>query len=274
MTQLYDRQFPHQERASAPVSKTVKCRRAIKGSVTVEAALTLPLFLFAVLSLIYLLEIQAIHLTILHAAQGAAKCAAEDIAIVQILNPIKLKADLINLAGADRLERSIIQGGSSGVRCWRSWYEAGDGIIHMEVDYRVRLPFPGFTNTGMRCNQDFTVKAWTGYESRGTESSDDQIVYVTERGTVYHTNYQCRYLQLSIRFVPYSGVADLRNADGGRYHACRSCVNGGASAGVYITDYGDRYHTSLNCRGLKRTVHSVKKRECIGMSACGKCSDS
>ena len=80
------------ERASASDSKT-----RIKGSVTVESALTIPLFLFAVMCLVYLLEIQAIRFSIGTAAHGAAKIAAEDAAIHPFFNPVKFQADLVNL---------------------------------------------------------------------------------------------------------------------------------------------------------------------------------
>ena len=81
------------ERASASDSKT-----RIKGSVTVESALTIPLFLFAIMCLVYLLEIQAIRFSIGTAAHGAAKIAAEDAAIHPFFNPVKFQADLVNLA--------------------------------------------------------------------------------------------------------------------------------------------------------------------------------
>ena len=266
MTRFYNTPYTHQERASAPGSK-----KKLQGSVTIEAALALPLFLFAVLSLIYILEIQAVRLSVSIAAQGAAKIAAEDMAVQPVFNPIQFQSDLVHLIGAERLERSIVEGGSSGINCYRTWYESGSDVIHVELAYKVRLPFPEFTHAGMKCKESFRVRAWTGYENSGMESDDDRIVYVTEKGSVYHTNYQCSYLQLSIRFVPYSGVENLRNENGGKYYACEHCVHGGASAGVYITDYGNKYHNSLNCSGLKRTIYSVKKGECHGMSACSKC---
>lgn len=254
------------ERASASDSKT-----RIKGSVTVESALTIPLFLFAVMCLVYLLEIQAIRFSIGTAAHGAAKIAAEDAAIHPFFNPVKFQADLVNLAEAERLDRSIISGGSSGIRCWATYYDSNDEVLHIKVSYKLQLPFPEYTGIRLKQEHEFQVKAWTGYADQNEAEGEESIVYITETGIVYHTDYRCSYLQLSVQFVPAASVEDLRNESGGIYHACDKCVHGESMAGVYITNYGTKYHNSLNCSGLKRSIRAVKKSEVAGMGACNKC---
>lgn len=251
-----------QKQASAPDPK---------GSMTVEAALTIPIFLFAVLCLVYLLEIQAIRISVHSAAQGAAKNAAEDIVTVPVLNLFKMKSDMVSLIGADRLDRSIIEGGRSGISCLGSWYQSGTGEIHVYVSYKIQLPFPGFMNMKARQKDEFIVKAWTGYEKPDMKDADGQIVYITDTGSVYHTNYQCSYLQLSIQFLPSSGLSGLRNLSGGKYRPCEKCVHGSAMAGVYITNSGNRYHNSLNCSGLKRSIRAVPKSKVSGRGACSRC---
>lgn len=252
------------EQASGPGSK---------GSMTVEAALTIPVFLFAVLCLIYLLEVQAIRISVHSAAQGAAKNAAEDIVTIPVLNLFKFKSDMVKMIGSERLEGSIIEGGKSGISCLGSIYYPSTGEIHVYVSYKIRLPFPGFTHIGVRQRDRFTVKAWTGYQKPDVEEEDGQIVYVTDTGTVYHTNYQCSYLQLSIRFLPSTGLSGIRNLGGARYRSCEKCVHGSAMAGVYVTDSGNRYHNSLNCSGLKRSIRAVKKSKVYGKAPCSRCGD-
>lgn len=256
----------HSDREQASMSGS-------KGSITVEAALTIPIFLFAVLCLVYLLEIRAIRISIHSAAQGAAKNAAEDIVTIPVLNLFKMKSDMVSLIGADRLDRSIIEGGHSGISCLGSWYQSKTGEIHVRVNYKIELPFPGFLNLKARQKDEFIVKAWTGYEKPDMkDDDDDQIVYITDTGTVYHTNYQCTYLQLSIRFIPSSGLSGLRNLGGARYRACGKCVSGSPMAGIYVTDNGYRYHNSLNCSGLKRSIRAVKKSKVLGKGACSRCA--
>ena len=74
---------PDKERASVPETR---------ASVTIEASFAIPMFLFAVLCLICMIEIQSIKISIAGAAQGAAKKASEQTALVPVLNSIKLKS--------------------------------------------------------------------------------------------------------------------------------------------------------------------------------------
>lgn len=243
-----------------------------RGSLTVEAALVIPIFLFAVLCLVYLLEIQAIGFSIKSASQEAAKQAAAEMALLPVLNTYGLQQDIVDSVGSERLDRSIVDGGSSGIHCWTSYYNTVTEEIVVKVNYTVKLPVPQFLNLGMKQKVEFNVKAWTGYASQSL-SEEDEVVYVTNNGIVYHTDYQCSYLQLSITFIPSSLLVDVRNESGGIYHACEDCVHGEAMAGVYITDYGTKYHNSLSCSGLKRSIRAVKKSEVAGLGGCVKCTN-
>lgn len=254
------------ERASAP-----KITKKQNGSITIEAAFAVPLFLFAALCLIWMVEMQSIKIGIKQASYSAAKSAAEDTAIIPVLNTVKLKSDIIRLLGKERIERSIIADGSEGISCWKSYLSAVTGEMNIHVEYEVQIPIPLFGNPSAKMEETFKIHGWTGY-SKKDKNEDSEIVYVTEKQSVYHENYHCSYLQLSIRFVPYDHLEEIRNESGGRYHACEKCVYGDASAGIYITENGSKYHNSLNCSGLKRTIRAVRKTEVQGLGGCSRCS--
>ena len=251
------------ERASAPGIG--------KGSVTVEASVGIPLFLFAAVCLIWMIEIQSLRISIIGAAQSAAKSSSEQTALVPVLNSIKLRSDIVDLIGEERLENSIIKGGSSGISCWKSYVLPSTGEMNIVVEYEVKLPIPLFGNPSAEFREEIRMSAWTGYEDRNRNGEDSKIVYVTEHGTVYHEDPQCTYLQLSVSFIPYTEVERMRNESGGKYYGCEKCVFGTAMTGVYITDHGNRYHNSLNCSGLKRTIYAVPLSEAVGKGACSKC---
>ena len=262
-------------------AKKTKClpfKRAVLhtsgGSLTVEAAIAVPFFLFAALCLIYLLEIHAIKTTIRMSAHAAAKQTAEQMAIAPDAGAWMFQSKLIKAAGKERLDRSMIQGGSAGVICGKTHVNRKNQV-EVEVDYSLKIPFPGFSQISIPCKEIFLVKGWTGYENeRNTQDPDgEKIVYITDTASVYHMKYNCTYLKLSIHYIAAKDLTGVRNDSGGKYRACEKCIAfSSAVGGYYITEYGEKYHSSLSCSGLKRTIYAVPLEEVKGKGGCSKCT--
>lgn len=252
----------HNERASAFLPA--------KAAITVEASIAVPLFFLGVVCLIYLLEMMAVQTAVRSGLQYAAKRMAQEAYDQPLLMPSRIENDIVKAIGPERLERSIVEGGSGGIDCSGSRMSGRTGIAQLQAVYEIRIPVPVFSVPTVACTESMRVKAWTGYEKEGIGDSDSQTVYITDTGIVYHKDYHCAYLDLSIRMVQAEDIEGHRNQGGGRYHACERC-GGGGGKGVYITDYGDRYHSSLSCSGLKRTVYAVPLSEAAGKGACSKC---
>ena len=208
--------------ASTRLEKLFRNKR--KGSVTVEAAATVPLFFLAVVTLLYLLEMMAVHTAVRSSLQYAGKQAAKDTCITQMLMPSKVERDVVYAIGETRMERSIIAGGSSGMDCSASRMSVRTGIGTLNAEYQVKIPVPVFGIRPVKCRETMKIKAWSGYEKEGLSDMGNDTVYVTENGLVYHKDYHCSYLDLSIRMTHMGTVSDLRNESGGRYYPCEHCM--------------------------------------------------
>lgn len=266
--------------------RNVSLFSSFRGSITVETALVLPLFFFfciqflSVLCLFGLHSVltAALHQEVLELSLQAYTCEQAGIdtesMLLHVLGEAYLKKKIIEYAGEEYLDASMIEGGKGGIRIqFEKQQEKGQDVVDVTLSYRIRPYFGimGFQDFSMsnRCQ----VKAWTGYvqpvEDRDG-SNEDELVYITENGSVYHKSRQCSYLNLSIQEVNTSQLEMLRNADGGKYYACERC-RGGKQEIVFLTEDGTRYHTSLMCSGLKRTIYVVRRSEAGGRSACSRC---
>lgn len=249
---------------------SVSTRR--KGSITVEAAMAVPLFFFATLALVFLLEMLSVQTSVRSGLQEAGKKLATRAVEIQAVIPSELEREVVNSIGVKRLEQSIVDGGSSGIDCSGSYLSPLTGIGEIQASYQVRIPVPVFRIAPIFYKETMRIKAWTGYEAGGFGEEDDELVYVTDTGMVYHKNPHCTHLDFSIHVAAASDLESLRNDNGGKYHACEKCVHGGSPGGnVYITNQGDKYHSSLSCSGLKRTVYTARISEVPGKRACSKC---
>lgn len=121
-------------------------------------------FLFALVCLIYLLELMAIGTAVRSGLQYAGKQAAKEAYAAPLLQPSSLEADVVESIGAYRLERSLIEGGSGGIHCDSSWMSMGTGIGQITASYQVRIPIPIFSLPLIEYEETMRIKGWTGYE--------------------------------------------------------------------------------------------------------------
>jgi Flp pilus assembly protein TadG len=165
------------------------------------------------------------------------------------------------------LPNTYIKGGSKAVSLLGSTYE--NNYVTLKATYTMKVPIEFFGWKGFVVAQGSKVHKWIGDRDDG-EKTD--YVYVTERGTVYHRDRKCNYLDLSIQTVNMSAVSSKRNKNGNIYYACSDCAAGKTVTGnVYITNYGTCYHTKASCSGLKRTIYLIPVTEAGSKRACSKC---
>ena len=79
----------------------------------------------------------------------------------------QLEKEVVEGIGADRLERSIVEGGSAGIDCSHSQMSIRTGIANLQAEYRIRVPIPMFSIPTITCGVELKIKVWTGYEKEG-----------------------------------------------------------------------------------------------------------
>ena len=240
------------------------------GSVTIETALVAPIFFLAVLSIVYLLEIMSVQTVMKSALQSAAKEVAEETYGNTFVIARSLEKRIVQQAGEDWLNESIICGGAGGIECRESKAWGNTGIMDLSMKYQVEIPVLMFRIPAVLIKESVRVKGWNGYAGNGFGNQKEETVYITDTGIVYHKDAECTYLELSIKAVSSSQIKNLRNESGGKYYACESCMKKEKQS-VYITDTGNRYHSSLSCSRLKRTVYAVPLSEVYGRGGCKRC---
>lgn len=259
-----------------------------RGSMTLEAAFVLPFFLFAILNILFAVNMigtqSRINAALHQVGNKMAFAGYTYNATVGNILPDGLagvvltegyaRGQIVEYVSGSYLKKSCVKGGAGGISFAGSSVMGEGDIIDLRVSYRVR-PFSelmGFD--GFLISQRYYGKAWTGYDASGSVSDlskEDPMVYITESGTVYHLDRNCTYLNPKVESVSAEGVSGRRNASGAKYAPCGSCGTGTGSNEVYITNFGDSYHNRLNCPGLKRTIYTVPLSEVGARGRCSKC---
>ncbi|SES34249.1 hypothetical protein SAMN04487884_13110 [Butyrivibrio fibrisolvens] len=137
-----------------------------------------------------------------------------------------------------------------------------EGEVGLEAVYTTHPYFKCFGLSDIRMEARYYGHDWSGFavasDQEEEQEDEDPDVYIAKRaGAVYHTDKGCTYLTRNIHNCPYIEIEDKRNKGGAIYYPCNTC-GGGTSGTVYYTDYGRRYHSSLDCHQLTRDIITLK----------------
>lgn len=244
-----------------------------RGTITLEAALATVFFFFGTLCMVGLFEIASTQIVVKSALHSAAKEVAMDVCTIPEIPVGKMEQKIIDAIGQEDLEKSLIVGGKTGIDCSHSKKYWNTTIMDLSVRYQIEIPIFMFRLPLISREEVIRVKGWTGYEEKSLVETEEMVVYVTDYGQVYHVEESCAYLDLSVRKIGHEQVSEMRNFSGEKYKKCSQCKKVQDNMqDVYITDYGSKYHYSLDCKGLKRTVYTMLLSEVKGMGGCSKCA--
>ncbi len=292
--------------------------KKLRGSLTLEAALVLPVFIFTILAFIYLLQVLILHNDIQEAIteigldsakygyvyeslggsfnssdsinnsnfnykseDGVIDSSIETL-IARSIDSIYFKTALYKKLDVESVNDSIIKDGFTGIHTFLSSYMDEGDEVDVILNYNIKLPLAFINIIDFQMVQRVKLKSWNGYrptpkftkENEDTKDKDEEMVFITATGNVYHTSDSCSHISLSIRNVPYNQLDKLRNKAGGKYKSCSLCWSSYEDGStVYITASGDRYHGDVKCSGLKRTVTKVPISKVIGRKMCKRCGN-
>lgn len=250
-------------------------RKKAEAGMTVEASFVLPLCLFFLMNLGSAIEMIRLHNNIQYAiwntgSRMAMLACEEDYPLPELLTQFYIRSRITDCLGEEYLESSLLAKGSRGLWLLESDMAGDSDELDIVVTYQVKsfLSMVGFRSFRManRC----CVRLWNGYEIP-VESGQEEMVYVTVHGEVFHRDRNCTHLRLSVRETTRARLDEERNQWGQQYRACEKCAMGEAPVVLYVTGEGDRYHYRKDCSGLKRTVIAVAPDEAEGYRPCSRC---
>ena len=244
------------------------CPAAFSCSLTVEAAIALPVFIMAAVLLLWPLKVMDGERRLVTAMEEMTDMAAAEPATAKVSPAV-----LLSLA-----DRELFQ----GVLPLSDVTEGERQMVVLSASFGIRWPVTLIGELVPVCHMVTVEKrTWTGRKGgygRGfaeTAEEEEEYVYLGKNSAeskVYHTSERCSYLDNVMKAVPAEGIAGLRNANGEKYHRCPSCKPPDSGT-VYIFENGNAWHAGPDCAAIGAYVTKITKREALerGYHPCHRC---
>jgi hypothetical protein len=249
------------------------------GSLAVEAAIFLPLFLIGVMTVGWLIQMVSVSEQAFHSlADETGALAAE--ASLPVLSPaFKNDAEkrirdengwrMRSLSLSPVLYRVPYIDTRSGTK--------HTDLISVSATWDMPIPLPPIFQRGLKSGGTVLCRAFVGKDNKATpmpfsemeQNEDGTIVWVFPRAGERYHGEDCVYIKNNPREMLLT--SQVRRS----YDACSLCKPNAAGEGslVYVFPRaGDAYHSG-SCHIVERYVISVSEKDAQkdGYTACGKC---
>lgn len=254
-----------------PVSDMCRYMRGKRGSYTVEAAITLPLFLIAVLVMSsVILMYSCIETCSFTTAGEMRRSAAEAVfANTGVLLPSRIKSRIRE----DHSQISSARVTDYGYRVSR-WGQ--DELIVLNMDIRLRTVNPLVSRAQADYSLSMVTRAYVGkirnipaMTEEELAGADSEPVFIfPKRGERYHSE-GCGFLTAA------STSGTLTSALRSKYKPCPLCGSRKAADGTHVYYFpaaGEDYHLG-GCPALQRNYIEIDKRDAQarGYTPCASC---
>jgi hypothetical protein len=250
-----------------------------KGSLAVETAIFLPLFIIGVLTLGWLIRFTAVSENVYHSLADETRRYAAGAVLSSLpsgyKNAVKARVSAENVGDVTSVE-------VTPVRVHFPYASAASGrtytdLIGASVSYKADIGLAHIFAGGLTGSETALSRAFVGAENSGGRMSfdemekgrDSHLVWVFPRaGEKYHGE-RCSYIKNNPREVTLT--ASVR----GRYSPCKLCKPGAAGDGTLVYVFpsaGGAYHLG-SCYIVERYVISMSETDAKskGYGKCSKC---
>jgi len=274
-------------------------RRRVLASLTVEAALVLPLFAVSICFLMMPLVIMdaeaGVQLQMEQAAMllSGAACLKQEFQKAGKNEDENSKAEQYlgsspQLIATFAYIASEYPGDLLGTPVPTTWKMAvdEDPMITLRVTSKTQFPLAQFLgNDWGRIGLISSRRAWVGRaggsgrnwleENKETPEEEDRLVYVARNAASskrYHVSADCHYISNKMTAVNAGDLSSMRAAGGKKYYACDRCKPG-KNGTVYIFTTSNLYHAGPSCSAIQSYAVEMKQSEAEkkGYSPCSYC---
>lgn len=264
-------------RSSVGTISDVSC---LKGSLTLEASLTLPFFILIMLSVIYFINLISLQTTLQIRLEECARklnsisCVSE----TQPLSVLFIRSLFFTKELETFCDNACIRNGHNGISFFYTQTDSETGICDIRITYHAFIPFIPGNIIQLPLAQRCRFKLFTGNQSGQVLTDAPQTVYITSHGSVYHINKYCSYLIKYTDIITLDALPAYEQQTSRHFTLCNACKRlqpPKSNPAIYISSTGSTYHYSKDCYYLTSDIFKYNYEDIKDIyPACSRCSQS